>query len=176
MILHRLHPPSGGQRGFTIVEMLVSLALTGLIGLGATMASAQVLNHTSRNSDFTTASRQAMNAIYWVSRDAQMAQTIAGADAFPEAGDLVFSWTTWDNEVDRVVYTLADGRLRRQYSVDGEDPVETLVADYINPDPGLTGCVWTGGVLNIKITASVGQGDRVIDVTRTHNVTSRPNL
>jgi hypothetical protein len=176
MILRRLRLLARGQGGFTVLEMVVSLVLTSLIGLGASMASAQVLQQTSHNSDFATASRQAMNAIYWISRDAQMAQVTAGADAFPEAGDLVFTWTTWDNEVGRAVYTLSDGELRRQYSVDGGDPAVTLVAEYINADPGLTSCVWAGGVLTLRITASVGGGSRVVNVTRTHDITSRPNL
>jgi prepilin-type N-terminal cleavage/methylation domain-containing protein len=163
------------QRGFTILEMLVTLALVGFISLGASMASAQVLNETTRNTDYATASRQAMNAIYWISRDAQMAQVVLGDDVFPEAGDLVFTWTTWENQREQVTYSLAGGELRRWYSNDGE-PVETVVAEYIDPDPNLTNCVSDGGVLSLMITASVGEGSRAVSVTRTHDITSRPNL
>ena len=166
----------GDQRGFTILEMLVTVMLTALISLGASMASAQVLNQTARNTDYTTASRQAMNAIYWISQDAQMAQVTLGADVFPDAGDLVFSWTTWENEVDTVVYSMSGGELRRRYSVNGDEPVEIVIAGYINPDPDLTGCVLDDGVLSLKVTASVGEGDKVVDVTRTRDTISRPNL
>jgi len=156
--------------------MLVSVTLTAMLSLGASMASAQVLNETARNTDYTTASRQAMNAIYWISQDAQMAQVTLGTDVFPDAGDLVFSWTTWENEVDTVVYSITGSELRRSYSVNGGEPVEIVVAGYINPDPGLTGCVMDDGRLSLKVTASVGEGDTVVNVTRTRDTISRPNL
>ncbi len=60
-------------------------------------------------------------------------------------------------------------------SNDGE-PVETVVAEYINPDLNLTSCVLTSGVLTMKITASVGQGDRMRNVTLTHDTAPRPKL
>jgi prepilin-type N-terminal cleavage/methylation domain-containing protein len=163
------------QRGFTVLEMLVTLFLTALISLGASMACAQVLNQTSRNSNYTTAGRQALNAIFWISRDAQMAQTVTGDDVFPDEGDLTLGWTTWENQQEQVVYSLSDGELRRWYSNDG-DPVETVVAEYISADPELTSCVSDGGVLSLKITASVSTGGPAASVTRTHDTTSRPKL
>ncbi len=166
---------SGNQRGFTVLEMMVTLVLTALISLGATMASAQVLNETSRNADYVTANRQAMNAIAWISRDAEMAQVVEGTGVFP-TGQLVFTWTTWEDDVDCVVYSLSAGQLRRVKTVNGGAPVETVVAEYINPDPGLTGCVLTSDKLTLKITASVGQGSRVGNVTLTRDTTPRPKL
>ncbi len=164
------------QGGFTILEMLVAVALTALISLGASMASVQVLNETARNTDYTTASRQAMNAIHWISQDAQMAQITLGADVFPDAGNLTFTWTTWENEVDRVVYSVSGGELKRQFFVGDGEPVETVIAQYISDDPGLTSCVSDNGVLSLKVTASVGEGDKVVNVTRTRDTISRPNL
>jgi prepilin-type N-terminal cleavage/methylation domain-containing protein len=175
MIRRKWRRVSRSQRGFTIVEMLVTLTLTALIGLGATMASAQVLQQTSRNADYVTASRQAMNAIAWISRDAEMAQEVGGMGTFPTA-DLVFVWTTWENDIDRVVYSLSNGQLRRSGTVNGGEPSETLVAEYINADPLLTGCVLSDNVLTLKVTASVGQGSQVRDVTLTHNTVPRPRL
>ncbi len=46
------------ETGFTLIEILVSMAITSLIGLGAAVSSAQVLNETSRNNDYNTASRE----------------------------------------------------------------------------------------------------------------------
>jgi prepilin-type N-terminal cleavage/methylation domain-containing protein len=165
-----------GQRGFTILELSVALFLMVVIGLGATMASGQVLHETSRNTEYTTASREVMNAIYWMSRDAQMAQVTLGAGDFPDQGDLVFTWTTWENQFDRVAYSVSGGQLKRSYSVDNGLPTETVVAEYINPDPDLTACASDNGVFSLKITATVGEGSREISVTRTHDTTSRPNL
>src|SRR3972149_967956 len=95
-----------GQRGFTLIEMILSLALTSFIGLGASFAIAQVTRDTQRNSDYTTASQQAMNAVYWIGQDIQMAQTVTGTGLFPDSGDLVLTWIWWDNTEYTITYSL----------------------------------------------------------------------
>ena len=85
MIIRRLRLALHSQKGFTLIEVLAVLVITSIIGLGATITTLQVLSQGSQNNDYTTASRHAMNAIYWVSRDAQMSQTVTpgGGDGFP---------------------------------------------------------------------------------------------
>ncbi len=162
------------QAGTSLIELIVALAVTASIGLGAAVSSAQVLTQTSRNADYTTASRHTLNAVQWVSGDVQMAQTIEteGATGFP----LTLTRMTWDNVVYQVVYDLEDGGLVRRYYIDGEGPYETLVAEYINPDAALTHCSTDNGVLSLTITGSVGEGDLVSSVTKVRQITSRPNL
>lgn len=167
-------PRRRGQRGFSTIELVVALAVTGFIGLGATVSSIQVLDQTAQNADYTTASRHTLNAVQWVSQDAQMAQTIetSGEAGFP----LTLTRLAWDNVVHQVVYDLADGALMRRYYIDGEGPYQTRVAEYINPAPALTHCEEASGVLTLTITASVGKGDAKTSVTKVREITSRPNL
>jgi type II secretory pathway component PulJ len=162
------------QAGSSFIELMVALAITASISLGATVSSAQVLTQTSRNADYTTASRHTLNAVHWVSADVQMAQTIEteGAAGFP----LTLTRVTWDNEVYQVVYDLEDGELVRRAYINGEGPYETRVAEYINPDTALTYCATDNGVLSLTITGSVGEGDLVSSVTKVRQITSRPNL
>ena len=163
-----------GQRGFTLIEVIVALAITGLIGLGAATATVQVLNQGPRNSDYTTASRHTMNAIYWISRDSQMSQTVSpgGASGFP----LTLSWIEWDNSEHQVNYSIEDDKLRRSYSIDGSEPGQTVVAQYINSVSENTTCEFAGGVLTVKVTATVGGGSYSLSVTKVRKITPRPGL
>jgi len=115
-----------------------------------------------------------MNSIYWVTHDAQMSQTIEpdGASGFP----LTLSWTEWDNSEHQVIYSLDDDRLMRSYSIDGNEPGETLVAQYINSVSENTTCEFASGMLTLKVTTTVGEGKRAISVTKLHEITPRPGL
>ncbi|MFC2001953.1 type II secretion system protein J [Chloroflexota bacterium] len=174
MMFHKSGRISKGQKGFTLIEVIVTLAITGLIGLGAAMATGQILTQGVRNNDYTTASRHTMNAIYWVSRDSQMSQDVEpdGISGFP----LTLSWTEWDNSEGQVTYSIEDDKLRRSYSVDGGAPCETIVAQYINSVAENTTCEFTSGVLTLKITTTVGEGVHAINVTKVREITPRPGL
>jgi len=174
MIFHKLSCLIKGQRGFTLIEVIVALAITSLIGLGATVAAGQVLTQGARNSDYTTASRHAMNAAYWISRDAQMSQTIepSGASGFP----LTLCRTDWDNSEYQIIYSIEDDKLRRSYSIDGDEQNQTIVAQYINSVSGNTSCAFSDRVLAFGVTATVGEDSHELSVTKVREITPRPGL
>ena len=174
MIFRRLKSINNNQRAFTLIEIVVILAITSLIGVGTATATVQTLTQSSRNTDFTTASRQVLNAIHWLSRDAQMAQTVEpdGASGFP----LTLTWVEWDNTTHQVVYTIEDTSMKRSYSVDGGEPTEMVVAQNINPETPLTNCEFAGWVLTVKVTATLGQGANAVSVTKVREIAPRPGL
>ncbi|HTY81939.1 MAG TPA: prepilin-type N-terminal cleavage/methylation domain-containing protein [Dehalococcoidales bacterium] len=163
------------QAGFTLIEVMVSLIITALIGLGATMGSAQVLNETQRNNDYTTASRDVMNAVYWIGRDAQMAQVISGWSDFPRTSNLSLFWSDWNNCSYNATYSLTHGVLTRSFNVEG-NITSNVVANYINPGVTATNCTSVNGTLLLTITSSVGEGSKVVNVTRNRDMTARPQL
>jgi prepilin-type N-terminal cleavage/methylation domain-containing protein len=163
------------QSGFTVIELMVSLAITCFIALGASMSSIQIMNETTKNNDYNTASRNAMNAIYWMGRDAQMAQVISGSTGFPVTSALSLSWEDWNTSCHNVTYSLVNGKLYRTYSIDGQE-TESLVAEYINDSPSSTYCTSDNGTLILTITSSVGKGSKVVNVTRVREMTARPQL
>jgi prepilin-type N-terminal cleavage/methylation domain-containing protein len=169
LLLHK------NEAGFSLIEIMVSIVITGFIGLGATISSLQVLTETSRNEDYTTASRNTMNAVFWISRDAQMAQTISGVAGFPETSALSLTWEDWNNSSHNATYSVQNGRLFRSYNVDGNIN-QSLIAEFINTSPDSTNCTSVNGTLILTITSSVGEGSRVVNVTRVREMTARPRL
>jgi len=114
-----------GEKGFTLIEVIVTVFIMALIAGAVTMTIAQVLGITEHSNDRTTAVRQVQTAGYWISRDALMAQTVT-TDDDPETPELEFitlEWTTWENnDVHKIVYTLEDmpdglKKLKRQYLI-----------------------------------------------------------
>jgi len=89
---------------------------------------------------------------------------------------LNLTWVEWDDTVHQVIYTLEDGELERNHSVNDGEPTETVVARHIDPDSAMTNCQYVGGVLTFKITATVDSGSQVASDTRVCEVIPRPGL
>jgi len=172
MMFHRLKLINKNQRGFTLIELVVAIAITALIIGGITMAIFQVFDVNSRSTTRMTAVKQVENAVHWLSRDAKMAQDVQPGEnsGFP----LNLTWVEWDNTVNQVTYALENGGLKRSHSVDGGEPTETVVARHIDSDPAMTNCEFDGGVLTFELTANLG-GFRPASETRVCEVIPRPD-
>jgi len=158
MIFHRLKSIHKNQKGFTLIELIVAIAITALI-IGV-------------SSNHMKAVRQVQNAGYWISHDVQMAQSVvpaADADGFP----LDVAWKDWDTNLHEVTYTLLEnGKLERTYRFNGETS-EILVAQYIESievDP----IPFSGTKLTLTVTASVGTWPQEENETRVYEIVPRP--
>ncbi len=179
MILRRLGLIYKNQRGFTLIELIIAIAITGIVTGGITITMFQIFSGNARASNHMTAVRQVQNAGYWLSRDTQMAQNVApdsGVSGFP----LTLIWTDWDGDEYRVVYTLLADELQREHytnydPVTNPDPdVTTIVAQYINSDPTKTKCELAAGELVVTVTASVGSGSQERSEARVYRIIPRP--
>jgi len=183
MMFHKLGLINKNQRGFTLIELMVVIAITGFVTSGATMAILQVINGSARTNNHMTAVRQVQNAGYWVSRDVHMVQNIV-ADPTGGGFPLTLTWTDWgNNEEHQVVYTLLDmpsgglKNLQRSHSSNGI--TETIIiAQFIDPtvkdgEPQ-TKCEPTNGSLVFTVTATVGGGSQGQSETRIYEIVPRP--
>jgi prepilin-type N-terminal cleavage/methylation domain-containing protein len=67
-----------GQKGFTITELIVTVAITGLIVSFFGTAVYQTITVTEYGNDKMIATHELQNAAHWVSLDGQMARTASG--------------------------------------------------------------------------------------------------
>ena len=173
-----------GQKGFTLIELMIAIAIGGLIAGSVTMTIFQIVDSSGRTSNHMTAIRQVQSAGYWVSRDAQMAQQApAIVEDSGELQSITLDWTDWDGNVYQVIYTLEDmsvGSLKELQRVEDKDTgtgtitETTIVAEFIDPDPANTSCEYTNGKLTFTVTVQVGAGSAAQIETRIYEVIPRP--
>jgi prepilin-type N-terminal cleavage/methylation domain-containing protein len=145
------------EQGFTLLEVLISLAiLTAITGV---MSSAVfiITKTTSQNNEWNINLRQVQNAGYWISQDALMAQVV---DTHKPGVLLSVSWNNWEGDSHTVDYVLDENdKLMRL-----NDGSELLIAEYIIPAD--TTCEWfdEDNKLKVTIKASVnGDEDRCVE-------------
>lgn len=140
------------QKGFTAIELLLALAITGVVSTGIAGSIFQVFEMNALTSNRVIAITEVENAGYWIRRDANMAQSVITDD---ETEVLTLAWVGYESDVSEVRYTDDGSGLCREvttYDSSGQ-VVETatrLVARHT--------AIATDGV-TVTITASVGDAE-----------------
>ncbi len=173
-----------GEKGFTLVELVVAVAIIALVSAAASAAIFQIFRGTDRNNDQITAVCQTENAGYWISRDAQMAETIS-TENLTSPDFLVLRWSEWaDNGTaiyHSVAYSFKDvtgsiGTLTRVHQSSVETAKETLVARHIYYNPSDTDntskASYQSPVLTLQLTAISGNARE----TREYKIKHRAGL
>jgi len=165
------------EKGFTLIEVLVTLAILGAIMGVMSAAVITIMRVHSQNTEWNVNLRQVQNAGHWISRDALMAQVVSDNKT---GVFLALSWSDWEGNSYDVDYVLNDNTLMRQLSVrhpDGSTDNSTLlVAEYIVP--ASTTCSWGGesgdeNKLTVTITASLHEPPRYA-AERIYEISPRP--
>ena len=101
------------QIGFTLIEVIIGVAICGILGGGIVTAIYQIGRINDSNNARVTAVKQVENAFYYLNRDVQMAQnpSVGTNAAFP----LTLSWKSWEDNVQyQITYNLdSSGNLTR---------------------------------------------------------------
>jgi prepilin-type N-terminal cleavage/methylation domain-containing protein len=70
-----------GERGYTLVEMLIAIAITGFLATTLGMVVQQTTTVPERGGEQVSAQHAIQNAVHWVSLDGQMAKTASGGSS-----------------------------------------------------------------------------------------------
>jgi prepilin-type N-terminal cleavage/methylation domain-containing protein len=140
------------QIGFTLIEIVVSIAILGIVGSAITSSIFQIYNGNTRGTSRMTVITEIENAVHCITPDAQMAQTVTVTD--PSGFPLTLNWVEWNGTVVSVIYRFQNGQLQRIYSENSGTPTTSIVAR--NIDPTQTSCTVNGAILTFKITSVIG--------------------
>jgi prepilin-type N-terminal cleavage/methylation domain-containing protein len=185
-MFHRLGLINRNQKGLTLMELLIALAITGIIVSTVTMVIFQVFDGEARSSNHIDAISRAQDAGRYISQDAGMAQTVERTeddDGFP----LTLTWTKWEtNDKYWIVYRIVDNSLQRDEYINREpdgDPDGTLVFEHIISKDGEELKTFLNPpdddddyTLSFTITAIVGIGSQQVSETRVYEAIPRPGI
>jgi len=175
---------NSGEKGFTLVELVFSLAVIAIVSAAASAAIFQVFKGNERNNDYLTAVHQIQSAGYWISRDAQRAQSVTTDDLTPP-DFFIISWTEWDENGDPIYHSATYffegltnniGDLKRTHWSSAGANEQTLLAKYIYYDPAdvddTTKVSYQSPVLTVQLTTLFEETME----SREYKITRRPNF
>ena len=181
------------QRGFTLIETVIALAITGVVAASVGTALFQIQSAISSHSAHIAAVKQVENAAHYINRDVQSAQVITpqGSQGFP----LVLTWVSWDSAstdyTTIVTYALnppTSGSVQltkrlQTYQADGSlnKDQTTVVAKYINystSSPSNTYCNYNAGnhTLTLQLSTTATSRDKQATETRLLSIIPRPGF
>ena len=164
------------QKGFTLVEMVIGLAIIGIVGAAAATGITQVFSGSTLSNNRMTAINNVRNAGDWISQDARMAQNSVILDVPgvlmritweyypPPSGEPPVTYS--------VDYTLSGTNLQRSYQSIKAGPPPEIVNKTVMVAQNITvtaGPSFVGNKLTITLTATVGSASE----TRTFDIGMR---
>jgi type II secretory pathway pseudopilin PulG len=159
----------GRKPAFTLVEILIGVAITMILCGGVAAAVAQTSSTNASAGAATSAIRQADTTIDRMRQDILMAQrvTTGGPSGFP----LTLSWKDWDNTTCTVTYLLQGSQLIRGVSVNGGPRSDSVIAADVSLIR-VNNLPYLSGNLSISLTIEVS-GFRSATESRTFEVLPR---
>ena len=161
-----------GEKGFTVIELLLVVAITGVIIAPLTMATMTLLTNPQRTADQGTALCQVQNAGYWMSHDVQMARSVNSTEPSGFPLILHIPVDTDENNDYSIDYIFDGSKLKRQVYDSSHILIsETLIAESIDTNNTTFSTVELG-VYRLTVRAAKDAAE----VTRSYEINQRLSL
>jgi prepilin-type N-terminal cleavage/methylation domain-containing protein len=173
------------HKGFTLVELLVAIAITAIIGSALAMSISQLFTVSSADKNRMEAVKQLENALHYINRDAQMAFpsniSPSSTDIPPtnlSGSGLELKWTDFYDQIHTIKYSLVTQNsiicLQRSEQLNTGSPTLLIVARNIEPSVSKSyySYVFSENILTIHLSSTV-TGLRSATESRTLTVNPR---
>jgi prepilin-type N-terminal cleavage/methylation domain-containing protein len=159
------------QEGFTLIEIIIGIAVSSLLLLGINTGIYQIFRVSNLNSAHVAAVKQVENALFYINRDIQMSQKV---ETNVSGNWLRLNWTGWDDNSDNVItYILNNSVITRKYYVNDSLADQKQIASKITAvsavSPGIDEEAWT-----IEISSTAASANIQADETRQMKIIPRP--
>lgn len=164
------------KQGFTVIELVIVIALVGILGTAVVMSISQVFQGSLFSNNFNTAMNNVRTAGDWISLDGRMAKTVVPSSYTATQSDAtssLFTFTWIDNVgiTHTTVYTYSpvDKTITRAYTKGAEPTVTTGIAHNVSV---VTYSV-TDNVITLTVEAKAGSGSQEKTATNTYEIALR---
>lgn len=124
------------QRGFTLLETVLAMAVGGILVSGIVTAIYQTIRVTTETTTQITATEDIRSAAYWLTNDIKMAAATNLEDGAPAVSSLTLDWTSWYDENGQLTgvdhhseYALSETRLLRTFDSGSATAVGRYITD-----------------------------------------------
>jgi prepilin-type N-terminal cleavage/methylation domain-containing protein len=157
-----------GEKGFTLVEMVLVIALMALVVGAATAAIVTIFKVAPQTNNLAIALRQVQNAGYWITQDVTIAENITIVGQLPSLKLDVWNDATQTFTTHSVTYVFNGQTLRRQ--LDGVTP-GTLIAESIDTVHTKFETIVANGEYKLTVAAPVSGS--TTSITRVYEIHPR---
>lgn len=148
------------QEGFTLIEIVLGLAIVGAVVAAITMTITTLMMNSQQPTAQQTLLQQVQNAGYQMPRDINMSSnvTLSGPNGFPITINIPVDQ---DPNNDYHVDYLLDGDTLKRQQFDSSDnlTIESMVAQYVDADNTAFESVTEG---TYKLTIRVSMGEEIV--------------
>jgi len=157
--------------GFTLVELMVALAVSAMIVVGAAWVLRHVVMVAAENRYDTMATVHVQVVGFWINEDVVQAQRIDLGDPGGIGFPLTIEWTEWNGDRDRVTYEvegMVDAlgrnlwRLSRTHEKNTGSGYESMGSVFVGEhlDPGATRSYWSESSKDVLLRDVTARVDR----------------